>query len=335
MSSPVKQSFSLQLMWPTQDPFLFCAYHHDRYPKGNTNMGPDVPLDDRPLGNDFDPDKPWRMYHGHEVPGFPYHPHRGFETVTIVNKGFCDHSDSLGAAGRFGQGDAQWMTAGSGVQHAEMFPLLYQDRENPLQLFQIWLNLPAHKKLVPAHFKMLWSEDIPLIKEDGFTIQLVAGTFQEYRAPEPPPDSWAADAANNVGIKVITLKPGTELTLPAGPLNSTKSLYFFEGEQLSLNGSSFASATGFYLDPELPLTMTARGQKASMLLLEGKPINEPVAKHGPFVMNTQEEIRHAMRQYGRTQFGGWPWPSNGPVHDRKKGRFALYPDGKLEEKSGV
>src|SRR6188768_4302825 len=99
-------------------------------------MGPAVPLDGRDLGQDFSALNGWNMYHGQIVPGFPQHPHRGFETVTYVRQGLIDHSDSLGAAARFGRGDVQWLTAGGGVVHSEMFPLLDREGDNPLELFQ-------------------------------------------------------------------------------------------------------------------------------------------------------------------------------------------------------
>ena len=115
----------------------------------------------RDLGQDFAGIDGWRMYHGEVVPGFPQHPHRGFETVTFVRRGLIDHSDSLGATARFGRGDVQWLTAGKGIVHCEMFPLLDRDEPNPVELFQIWLNLPPEDKLVEPHFTMLWADDIP------------------------------------------------------------------------------------------------------------------------------------------------------------------------------
>ncbi len=142
MPTPL-QIEALGFPWQTIDPFLFCVYHDDAYPRGNAQFGPAAPLSGRDLGQDFAGKDGWRMYHGLTVPGFPAHPHRGFETVTLVRKGLIDHSDSLGATARFGSGDVQWLTAGRGIVHAEMFPLLDASAPNPLELFQIWLNLPA------------------------------------------------------------------------------------------------------------------------------------------------------------------------------------------------
>src|SRR5688572_33395719 len=117
--------------WHTQDPFLFCVHHDDAYPAGNEQLGPRASLAGRKLGMDFEGQDGWRMYHGEVVPGFPQHPHRGFETVTLVRRGLIDHSDSLGATARFGRGDAQWLTAGEGIVHSEMFPLLSSTEPNP------------------------------------------------------------------------------------------------------------------------------------------------------------------------------------------------------------
>src|SRR5450432_200713 len=171
----------LGFQWVTSDPFLFCVHHDDAYPAGNEKMGPTTSLAGRNLGNDFVVKDGFRMYHGEVVPGFPQHPHRGFETVTIARRGYIDHADSLGAAARFGRGDVQWLTAGGGIVHSEMFPLLDQNGPNPVELFQIWLNLPAADKLVAPHFTMLWARDIPrvTIDDDGrkTDVTIVAGTL--------------------------------------------------------------------------------------------------------------------------------------------------------------
>lgn len=208
--------------WETKDPFLFCAHHQDFYPKGKENLGPDMPLSRRSLGQDFDLSNDWKMYHGLTVPGFPEHPHRGFETVTIVLEGFVDHSDSAGQAGRYGQGDVQWMTAGRGMQHAEMFPLLNQDQDNPLHLFQIWLNLPKKNKFVIPNYKMLWNEEIPIIKvgsevESRSSLRLIAGSFEGTKAVSPTPDSWAAEANNFVDIFLVELEEGDSLEILQNP----------------------------------------------------------------------------------------------------------------------
>ncbi len=335
-ASPVLGTRSLGFPWSTVDPFLFCVHHRDAYPKGNEEMGPAASLAGRALGQDFDGRDGWNMYHGHTVPGFPQHPHRGFETVTIARQGFIDHSDSLGATARFGKGDVQWMTAGRGVVHCEMFPLLERTQDNPAELFQIWLNLPKANKLVEPHFTMLWSETIPkhTFKDAAgrsvFVTQ-VCGSLGGVASPKPPPSSWAAAAENEVAIWPIVFEPGAKWTLPAaaGP-DIKRTLYFFEGPALHVGGQRFERHCGIELNAAVPAELEAGDGPTEALLLQGRAIAEPVAQYGPFVMNTPQEIRQAFLDYQRTEFGGWPWRSDDPVHPRAQGRFAKHVDGRHE-----
>lgn len=336
MSNSIKSIRPLGFPWATQDPFIFCAYHKDHYPAGNGKMGPDPSLlAGRRIGQDFNPNQDWRMYHGQQVPGFPHHPHAGFETVTIAKEGFIDHSDSLGAAGRFGNGDVQWMTAGKGVQHSEMFPLLNDDQDNPLELFQIWLNLPAKSKRVEPHFQMMWSEEVPVYTEKNeqgqqVTVQLVAGGIHGVKAIAPAPDSWAADPENEVAIWTIKMEAGSSLTLPSAKSAVNRSLYFYQGDQVSVDGEAIAGDRIIDLHPEQECQLEATSGDVYFLFLQGKAINEPIAQHGPFVANSQQGIRKIMQEYQATEFGGWPWARHEQVHEKGKGRFALYPDGKEE-----
>mgnify|MGYP001823760951 CR=1 FL=1 len=326
---------SLGFPWVTQNPFLFCVPHLDHYPEGNDQMGPNAPLDGRNIGNDFTIRDGWRMYHGDTIPGFPMHPHRGFETVTVVLQGFVDHSDSHGAAGRYGNGDVQWMTAGSGLQHAEMFPLINKDTKNTLELFQIWLNLPAGSKFVDPHFKMLWAESIPVFKsadDHGHTTEVIviAGAIGEVKAPPPAPDSWAADPENEVAIWRIKMDPGASWKLPLAKAETQRSLFFFNGSSLTVNEKTFSEHKALELKPDAGVTLINGSDVAQLLLLQGKPISDPVVQYGPFVMNTEAEIQQAMMDYRRTRFGGWPWPRTDNVHQRGQGRFAKYADGSME-----
>ncbi len=324
--------------WKTQDPFLFTVHHRDEYPQGNAQLGlnPDQ-MQGRNIGQDFVPKDGFRMYHGSMVPGFPYHPHRGFETVTIAVEGVIDHSDSLGGAGRFKEGDVQWMTAGKGIQHSEMFPLLNQDTDNPFELFQIWLNLPKRSKFVEPHYNMLWKESIPVIKaedENGkhTIINLIAGELNGIKALNPNPDSWAADPRNEVAIFTIKMEAGASWTLPIASEQVHRNLYFYKGDEITIDGSTTSDVSRINLNPNTETKITNGSEEAYFLFLQGKPINEPVVQYGPFVMNSEQEIRDAMAEYGRTQFGGWPWPMREQVWDRNKGRFAIYNDGREEQK---
>jgi redox-sensitive bicupin YhaK (pirin superfamily) len=312
------------------------VHHDDAYPAGNAVMGPAASLSGRRLGMDFEGKDGWRMYHGDVVPGFPQHPHRGFETVTIVRRGLIDHSDSLGAAARFGAGDVQWMTAGRGIVHSEMFPLVREQGENPLELFQIWMNLPKSDKLVDPHFSMFWNENIPVARFGAAgapqtEVTVIAGELEGQRAPAPPPHSWAAKPENDVAIWTIRMQKGATWQVPpARDADALRTLYFFEGQELLVDGERVAAPVALVLASDRPVQLEAVGDDVDALLLQGRPIAETVAQYGPFVMNTQTEIREAINDYQRTQFGGWPWPSDAPVHPRTEGRFARHADGRIE-----
>lgn len=325
----------LEFVWPTADPFLFCVHHEDAYPAGNEAMGPAASLAGRNIGQDFAGKDGWRMYHGDVVPGFPQHPHRGFETVTIVRRGFIDHSDSLGATARFGGGDVQWLTAGRGIVHAEMFPLRERGEPNPVELFQIWLNLPAASKMAAPHFSMLWRTSIPAVvvhDDRGRRAQLsiVAGRFGDAKAPPPPPESWASHADADVAIWTIALDAGARLVLPATGADVGRTLYAFRGPAVELAGRTLGPRQGGLVRGDAEVTIVGGDAPSELLMLQGRPIGEPVAQHGPFVMNTRAEIEQAFADYRRTRFGGWPWPVDGPVHAREEGRFARHADGRID-----
>lgn len=332
--NPIKSVQPMGFIWETEDPFLFCVHHEDNFPKGNSVMGPDAShFSGRHLGEDFIIKDGFRMYHGKTVPGFPGHPHKGFETITIVRKGFVDHSDSLGAAGRYGNGDVQWMTAGKGVQHAEMFPLLDEKNNNPLELFQIWLNLPKKNKNVEPFFEMFWKENIPVYKHidgNGKTteVELIAGTIDTLHAPAPPPHSWASDKNNDVAIWNIKMQEGASWKLPASAQGINRKIYIYESEQITINGGEVKGYHSVQLIPDADVTLMATTTAASVLLLQGRPINETVIKYGPFVMNSKQEINDAFEEYHKTQFGGWPWPKYEQVHERGMPRFAKHADGR-------
>ncbi len=334
---PIKRIRPLGFQWETLDPFLFCVHHEDFYPKGNDNMGPKASLEGRHIGQDFVVKDGWRMYHGETVPGFPGHPHRGFETITVVRKGLVDHSDSLGAAGRYGNGDVQWMTAGKGVQHAEMFPLLSKTKDNPMELFQIWINLPKKNKFVEPHFKMLWSDTIPTYHHKDANgnktkAEVIVGNLYGNEAPAPPPDSWAFDKENEVAIWNIEMEPHATWNIPPSLKDINRTIYYFEGNGLKIENVEIEHYHAAEVISNQSLQIQNGKEPASLLILQGNPINEPVVQHGPMVMNTKAEIRQAFIDYQQTKFGGWPWKTNAPVHPREKGRFAKHADGRIEEK---
>lgn len=337
VANAVIKTKPLGFVWETADPFLFCVHHEDKFPKGNDQLGPAASLEGRQIGQDFIIKDGWRMYHGDTIPGFPGHPHRGFETITVVRKGIVDHADSLGAAGRYGDGDVQWMTAGKGIQHSEMFPLLSKEHDNPMELFQIWLNLPRKNKMVEPHFKMLWREGIPQQKhvdtQGKLTeVEIIAGKFGDKMPPVPPPGSWANSAENEVAVWNIRMEAGAEFTLPAASPGINRTLYYYKGGSLTISGQAMKAYHAAEVQPDVALHLQNGNDEARVLVLQGKPIGEPVVQHGPFVMNTREEIQQAFSDYQTTRFGGWPWPRPDQVHGKDKGRFARHADGREEVK---
>jgi quercetin 2,3-dioxygenase len=336
INTPILKIEPLSLPWKTQDPFIFCSYHNDLFPGGNDDLGPNETLAGRNIGQDFASKDGWNMYHGRRVPGFPAHPHSGFETVTLVTKGLVDHSDSLGASGRFGYGDVQWLTSGKGVQHAEMFPLLNDD-SNPFEIFQLWLNLPQISKKVEPHYKMLWREDIPnktIVDNDGrkISLNLIAGTYDGQQALSPTPNSWAADPSNHVQIWTLKMDSIAEFSIPAMDDEVTRSLYFYKGDSVNFGETEIKENHLIELNPKKEAQIKNGLEEGFFLFLQGRPIKEPMVQYGPFVATTKGELRDTMQEYQTTHFGGWPWNSADPVHEKSFGRFSKMPDGTLVTK---
>lgn len=248
--------------------------------------------------------------------------------------GIVDHADSVGNGGRYGMGDLQWMTAGEGIVHSEMFPLVKTDAPNPTRFFQIWLNLPAKNKMVAPSFAMFWANEVPKYKtEDGLASATIwAGHYYgvtKETQNNPPPDSWASDPENDVALVHMTIQPGGKLTLPeAHEKTVNRSLFYIEGAAGTLvDGKSIGAKQNVILDPTKEVVLenpVSASDNAEFLWMQGKPIAEPVAQYGPFVMNTDSEIQQAISDYRRTEFGGWPWPRNDMVFPADKGRFALF-----------
>ncbi len=231
--------------------------------------------------------------------------------------------DSAGAAGRYGMGDTQWMTAGSGMQHAEMFPLLDPEHPNRMELFQIWLNLPGAKKFVRPYYKMLWAEDTPRITfQDGQAkttqVTLIAGALNGATAVSPAPNSWAADPEHEAAIWIIQMEPGAAWQMPAASAAVKRNLYFFEGTTLLAGGEKLSANNAFELDPQQPVLLEAGVEPVRLLLLQAKPIGERVVQYGPFVMNTEQEIYKAFADFRRDEFGGWPWSRSDPIHPQNE-----------------
>jgi redox-sensitive bicupin YhaK (pirin superfamily) len=228
--------------------------------------------------------------------GVDEHPHRGFETVTIVYQGELEHRDSAGNQGRIGPGDVQWMTAASGVVHEEKHASEFTKRGGTLEMIQLWVNLPAKFKMSPPRYQELLDRQIPVVKlADGAgTLRVIAGEFQEMKGP--------ARTFTPVNLWDVRLKAGRDIdfSLPSG---YTTACFVLRGA-VRVSTSERAGEVDLVLfDRDAQqITMNAE-EDASILVLNGEPIDEPIASYGPFVMNTQAEIRQAMEDYRSGRIG--------------------------------
>ena len=239
------------------------------------------------------------MYHGDVVPGFPQHPHRGFETVTIVRKGYIDHSDSLGATARFGMGDVQWLTAGAGVVHSEMFPLLDRNGPNTLELFQIWLNLPAKNKLADAVLHDVLGQGHP-----ASPVSRRRGDGDRRRARRRGAAGAAAafvggERRSRRGDLVDCAGGRRDVDRAAGARRlqrSNRALHLFSGKGIKVGDRAIDGPSMIHVQPDQAVPLEAVDGPVEILLLQGRPIGEPVAQYGPFVMNTQRRARAGVRR---------------------------------------
>lgn len=219
------------------------------------------------------------------IGGFPDHPHRGFETVTYMLAGRMRHHDSAGNSGLLGPGGVQWMTAGSGLIHSE----LPEQEEGLMEGFQLWLNLPSHRKMSAPSYRDLPSESIPeIVQPDGTKVRVIAGASQGIQGAISRPDTEPLylDVHLPVGGKF-------EQHVPSG---HNAFIYVYRGEVL-VAGSTVPERTMGILSNDSDSVTIATEAPARFLLVAGKPLNEPIAQHGPFVMNTMEQIEQTLRDY--------------------------------------
>jgi quercetin 2,3-dioxygenase len=227
--------------------------------------------------------------------GVDFHPHRGFETVTIAYQGEVEHRDSAGNAGKIGPGDVQWMTAGSGVLHEEKHSREFTREGGVFEMVQLWINLPARSKMTPPRYQTLLSRQIPRVRllEDAGNLRLVAGEFDGVRGP--------ARTFTPVVLWDLELHAGKRVELPLAEGHSA-ALLALSGEAQLENGAALAAGRiALFERSDAGVTVQAESELHA-LVLGGEPIDEPIAGYGPFVMNTEAEIDQAIRDYQEGRF---------------------------------
>ena len=163
------------------------------------------------------------------------------------------------------------------------------------------------------------------------SVTVIAGTFGEAVGPTPPPSSWASRPESDLAIWHVVLHPNSGVRLPAARgADTVRTVYVFEGDGATIGGHDVGSETGVLITAQIEVAVTSGDDPVELLVLQGRPIGDPVARYGPFVMNTEAEIEQAFADYRDTGFGGWPWPVDDPVHGQDRGRFARHADGREE-----
>ena len=228
------------------------------------------------------------------INGFPWHPHRGIETITYVLRGKVEHGDSMGNRGTIGSGDVQWMTAGSGIIHQEM-PA--GDQEGGMWGFQLWANLPAAQKMMDPRYRDIHAADIPEVTVGrGASAKVIAGEVGGTRGP-------VRDIIIDPTYLDVSIPPGTAVTLPT-TAGHTVFAYLFEGEaHIGPDKKSLVTADHLALcEDGDEITIATGSVPVRFLLITGKPLHEPVAWYGPIVMNTQDELAVALEEYRNGTF---------------------------------
>ena len=226
--------------------------------------------------------------------GVGSHPHRGFETVTIVYDGEVEHRDSTGNGGVIGKGDVQWMTAGNGIIHSEFHSPDYASKGGPFEMAQLWVNLPASAKKTAAHYQAITSNDIPSVAIENGTVRIIAGSFNDTRGP--------ANTYTPMNVLDVRLNAGASATLPQ-PEGWTTIIVVLDGTVL-VNGEAVLRATEYAsLSREGSDVTIEANSDAKLLILSGEPIDEPIVGYGPFVMNSQAEIIQSIHDFNAGKFG--------------------------------
>ena len=243
-------------------------------------------LDPFLLLDEFGSDQP-----GDYIAGFPDHPHRGFETVTYMLDGRMRHGDNQGNSGLLQSGSVQWMTAGRGIVHSEM----PEQEEGLMRGFQLWVNLPAKDKMTAPRYQDIAPERIPEVAPaDGVRVRVVAGRLGDTEGP-------VSGIATQPLYLDIALQPGARLEVPV-PQGHNAFAYVFEGEDVGLGDERLSRSELAVLSDGDTVALTAGGSAARVLLVAGKPLREPVARYGPFVMNTRQEIIQAVEDFNAGRF---------------------------------